>query len=333
MKNAKQPLIKLSITKFIGLLERHKYILVAIYCTNKNVRFVECRTPKYQKTFVVYLPPKYVLVVPSTSSLKRLNITLEESHPSSRQIRYMSDMKGPLLECDLLAISSEMICMYLNVGGIECFYIDNGDEDEDEGEDEEEDEDEEDEISTLEKDTVNLLQKIKPGAKLPKPKSRKSDLPKSDLPRSDLPKSDLPKSDRKDTVESEDEDVEDDGGIEDDEDVEDVEDIEDDGHVELIFEDKNGETYDEVKDILDTSAADMEDLNDLRQKIKKRDAEGSDNSDEEHTDDEDGGYSSRNNSRPPDLEEAEITLGIIYVLVDIRIFFKSIASYEEEVIK
>ena len=108
--------IKLSLDKFISFLERYSYILIAVYCEEKNIQFVECRTPRQQKTFIVYLPEKYIMVVPSESlasakTLERLNISSTNALPLSQQIEFMSDMKGVLLECDLVDISRDAGCI------------------------------------------------------------------------------------------------------------------------------------------------------------------------------------------------------------------------------
>ena len=56
----------------------------------------------------------------------------------------MSDMKGPLLECDLLSISSSSLCMYKNSGKMQCYSI-KGDEEKIEEDEDEQDEEEMDE--------------------------------------------------------------------------------------------------------------------------------------------------------------------------------------------
>ena len=149
--------VKLSLDKFIDFLKRHSYILVEVYCEKKNIRFAECRTPHQQKTFLVYLPEKYVMIIPSKfsdfrQSLKRLNISFANILPSSRQIEFMSNMKGVLLECDLVAISSESVCMYRNNNKMTFFDIIEIEKLEVELETTKVDETV-DEITTLEKDT------------------------------------------------------------------------------------------------------------------------------------------------------------------------------------
>src|SRR5689334_21615250 len=47
----------------------------------------------------------------------------------SRQVEYITEVKGPLLDCDLLSISSSMLCLCKNNGGIELFTFGLGDVD------------------------------------------------------------------------------------------------------------------------------------------------------------------------------------------------------------
>jgi len=107
--------------------------------------------------------------------------------------------------------------------------------------------------------------------------------------------------------------------------------------VELVFEDEDGEPVDEVKTLLDTVAAEEaeESLRSIQAKVDRRDAETFGESDIEEEDEVDDIEESHNadNSLPPDLEEGELVLGIVYVMIDIGGFFRRIAVYEEEVIR
>lgn len=320
--------IRLNLEKFISLLEKHKYILVSVYCEKNTIRFVECRTPKYQKTFVVYLPKKYEMKLPTNSPLKRLNIAGGNDPPSARQSKYMTDMKGHLLECDLLSISSDVLCAFHDVGKAECFHMEENTSEEDEPEETEAPE-ESDEIKKLESDTTTLLQKVKPGATLPKPKVRER------KEQEDVVSENTDEPEPEDDEEGDDEEVfpEEDTVDEGEEStLEHIPSEEESGVVELIFEDEDGEPYDEVKDILNSSSKAEKSISSLQEKIKKKDAE---DFDEDDGDDDEVDISSGDNSLPKELEEAEVTLGIIYVMVTIATFFKKISTgaYEEEVIK
>ena len=176
-----------------------------------------------------------------------------------------------------------------------------------------------------------MLQKVKPGAKLPKavlkqskvnpPKTEPEDESEEGEPESDVPKSESEgKSEREPEDEPKGDELKNNDGEPDK--------FEDDEHVELIFEDEDGEPVDEVKNILnteDTSQAER-DLKVIHAKIKH----ANESEEDEVPDDEE--YTTRDNALPPNLEEGEVVLGIMYVLISIGLFFKKIADYEDEVI-
>lgn len=227
METTSKTVVNLIFDKLSGFLKRHRYTLVAVYCESNKVKFVECRTSKYQKTFIISIPDRYNLSTPKDKSLQRLKIASTEEVPSPRQIQYLSDMKGALLDCDILSISSEMLCHYLSNGGAKCYMIQN--EDAEVAEENKEDENE-DEISALEKDTAELLEKIKPGTKLRTPKPK----PPPEKIEEEKP--------------------------------EEVEDEDEDSPIELIFEDESGEPVDKVKTILNQESIE-DDLAELQEKI------------------------------------------------------------------
>ena len=103
---------------------------------------MEAKTPKFQKTFTIHVPTKYKLGCDDETH-KRFQITpIPPSLIISRQSDYLSEVKGPLVECDLLAISSTMICLSKNNGSLEYYAIG--------------DYAYQDEVETEEKETVDL---------------------------------------------------------------------------------------------------------------------------------------------------------------------------------
>ena len=206
--------VKILLRKFAALLEKHSYSISTVYHENGSIRFIECRTPAAQKTFMIYLPSRYSMK--ATGSYQMVDITQDEETPSSYAIEFFSDMKG-LLECDIISISSERMCSYRS-SSIECYMISQGEE---ESEESEEGEEEDDEITALEKKTTKILQQVEPGASLPKIKEA------------------LPE--KKETEPEEQEGAE--------EEPEEEEEEETEG-VELVFETDEGEPYDEVKDLM-----------------------------------------------------------------------------------
>ena len=317
--------INLSFSKFVNLLQKHRYILVTLYVDGDRVIFAECRTPRQQKTFIVYITERYFLQVShDQQSYKRVDVTLSDEPPSSRRIQYIAEIKGPLLECDLVSISPENICTYSGGGKAECYSFLNGEEND---ESISEDEKDEDEIETIEKSVEKVMKSVDPDAQLPKTRRKK----------------------RKEKVvtppptphESEDEEEE---YIPDEEEIKkaEIEDIPEEGEpdlpdqplkndatesaseeeeVELVFENEEGEEVDEVKLLMDDETAMEEQLNEIRRKLKDED---------EDIDVEE--YDSRNNTIPDGMDESDLTLGIVYVLVPIRLFFKGISEYETKII-
>ena len=122
--------VTLSINKVTSLLSNNGYVLAALYCVENEVVFLECRTPKLQRTFIIHVPEKYLLVK-GEATHKVLEISRIPPTPS-RQLDYLMEIKGPLLECDLVAISSTRVCLYRNNGTSETFKFGGPDPNEDE---------------------------------------------------------------------------------------------------------------------------------------------------------------------------------------------------------
>jgi len=157
---------RLSLNKFTELLSKNKYNLVTAYCEMNSeslyeARFFECKTPRYQKTFAVHVPSKYMLLIDDNSPVKRSMITLVDS-PSAKQTEFMTELKGALLECDLLGISSTSVCLYKNNGIFEAYVFTDVLEQAQEKKDSPEDEDDIDHIKNLEDETASLIKKLTP---------------------------------------------------------------------------------------------------------------------------------------------------------------------------
>ena len=318
----KTRIIKLSLHKFVSLLEKNGYIITSVYCEKENIRFVECKTPRFQKTFIINLPKKYGMKCPSDLGeeiYKRLFISKTDETPTSRQIEFISDIKGPLLECDVLAISSDMLCSYIKSQPAECFRIGQIVESD---EDEEVEDEKGDEITSLEKETLSVLKKVN-GSQAQLPKISLKEMSHSSSSKNEDILAVGEENEDEDIIEEEEE--EDDDEDEEDEDIIDDEDADDEPqNVELEFEDENGDPIDEVKIILEESYA--------------NDAESSLREIEEKIDEKDIEYGIENtissfNSLHPNIENEEIVLGVVFVLVDISFFFRNIKTYEEEVMK
>ena len=113
--------LSLSLPKFIGLLSTHSYFLVAVYCVGQEIRFVEVRTPIFQKTFLIYIAPKYRMLY-STENYKRL--ALKDGLPTNaRQVAFLTEIKGQMLDCDLIALSSSYLTILRNNGDVATYKI------------------------------------------------------------------------------------------------------------------------------------------------------------------------------------------------------------------
>jgi hypothetical protein len=198
------------------------------------------------------------------------NISRSEEPCPSRQIKFMSDMKGTLLECDLISVSSDALYLYYDRGDSDCFFLSNTEDDSSPRSPKKKRS--RDRVSKLEKKTTRLLQQISPGAKLPrvrksskKKKTRKSSEDPTSLPKEDL-NEDLPEDENSTFDENLEEEMEesslttiDAAEVVEEEDVDAVPDEEEvSTPIELIFQDENGEPYDEVKNTLNSTEEEPE---------------------------------------------------------------------------
>lgn len=310
----------LSLDKFNNLLKRNKYILTSVYCVNRNIiRFAECRTPKHQKTFIVYIPPKYNMIWSEGKVEKRFDIVEEfEEEPNTQQLQYISDMKGPLLECDVLVVSSESLIMQEKNKIPQLFYIhydkeEDGETEDDNNEqsvsDEEGDENhEDDEVLQLEKKANTVFEKVT-GKKRKKKESTKDNESKEEKSedKKETGKTDKDSQSKETEKTNKDDKKETDKNNESDEEG-------DSKKVELVFEDENGELVDDVTtklEDIDSNEESDDDINDSEENFSDQEID---------------------NSIPSDIEEGEVFIGIMYVLINISNFFKKTKEYEEEII-
>jgi len=111
----------LSFEKVSSFVTKYGYGLVTLYVENNECLFIELRTPRYQKTFIVGIPERYKLLI-SVENYRRVNIK-NSGEPTTKKSLYLVDMKGPLLECDIFSVSSEEICTHKNNGEFACYKI------------------------------------------------------------------------------------------------------------------------------------------------------------------------------------------------------------------
>ena len=342
--------VNLSINKFLDLMRTYDYILVSVYCENDKVIFFECRSPKYQKTFIIYISKTYSIKIPDT--IKKHKITLLQSLPSPEHIEFLSNINGPLLECDLVSISSSQICIFHNSGDIYYYLFGDNDSDIKKVQSDEENENE-NEVDNLIKNASKVLHKIDPNINIqtekPKPKSKKKietlpfkkeevSLSKSKTLSFKKEEDSLsePKSESKtlsfkkeeiieeplSELEPESNKLELEPKEKETEILSEIDIIKSGGFtekVELIFETDEGEKIDDTKSLVEGSQVLSE----------PEDVEEDTTDDEQYQDQE---YA-LDNSIPSNIEDNDIDLGIIYITIGIGPFYKKIKTFEDEMIK
>lgn len=293
---------KLNLDKFKTLLARNGYGIGVVYVENGDIRFLECRTPLYQKTFMVKVPEKYRLSATDTTGttdpakargegddFETIDVELSDELPSSRQVDYIMSTRGNTLSCSLVSVSSDGICSCMEGCEAEKYVV----ADRQQARGNEDSMSADNDIPTPEaqstdpvSNAVNSLKKMDPNFSLPEPGDG-------------------------------------DGAA-----VEEVADNEevavdiatdDDGIMELAFEDEDGNEVDEVTEAL--------------RGISNRDEVKGDLFDEHISGTYEDAELGIDNSIPTDIYDEELTLGIVYILIDINSLFRKIKDYEDEVIK
>jgi hypothetical protein len=132
--------VVVSISKLVEFLSKKSYIIITVYVVRSasggdSIRFVEARTPKYQKSFMIYVSQKYKMVPGNSHPIKSINIVPRDPGPmgqgeTTRQSEYLNRLKGSFVDCDLTSVSSRYICIYRNNGTSEIYSIGDGDHEE-----------------------------------------------------------------------------------------------------------------------------------------------------------------------------------------------------------
>lgn len=309
----------LSFGKLSTLLTSKSYTPVAIYADSEGyVHFLEIRTPKIQKTFFISVPEKYKMPCnDDTERYKTVIISRLTSTVESRQIEYISEVKGPLLDCDLLSISSSLMCSCKNNGDMVLFKF---------GADTTGVADVDDADDLV--DDVDPVEKIIKSAKKITKKlgSEKFILPEPDAEPVVLdPEADAKEPDEDNQAAEPEGDGEDDeeGGAEEGEEAE-VEAVV--TPIELEFEDENGKPFvgGDAQTLLEDDIVIPEATKVVEKEIEKIE-----------TAIERAGISSsssppkdarrKDNSVPDNIEDVDITLGIIYYSIEIGLFNKKVS--------
>lgn len=130
--------IVLEYEKFIEYVEkRHHYYVISVIVDAKTelVKFIECRTPIRQKTFFVYINPKYVMKAPEEKNIRMRVTYLKDESPTPRNKEFIESIRGRTVRCDMLIIASDMVYFVTETSesqppDIRCFSV--GDDDEEE---------------------------------------------------------------------------------------------------------------------------------------------------------------------------------------------------------
>lgn len=306
----------LSFAKLSALLGSKGYTLVTIYCSKDgDVHFLEARTPKVQKTFIISIPPKYKMsTTTDTEHYKTVTIAKLPGGIESRQMDYIAEVKGPLLECDLLSISSTMLCLCKNNNDVEVYKF---------GAAEDEPEEEEDLENLEDADAVQKI--IKAAKKIGKKMGSKNlKIPEEVEEPVHLEKADLEKAEEEEVGEeigNEEEEVEEGENVE-----EVVGEEEDVMPIELEFEDEDGKPFEgdveiqipeeEIVTGSDTIEKGLEKIEQVIEKVEDTPLPPKQPKDSRR----------RDNSIPENIEDVDISLGIIYYSVEIGLFNKKVSK-------
>lgn len=290
--------VKLSFAKLESILEKAKYTLIALYSECNTVRFAECRTPKQQKTFILFIPSKYTIQTPTTTRYEIIRIR-EMSDASLDRFHALLGVRGQT-ECDILSISSDGIC-HLQIDGGKAYYKYS------EGDEEKEVEEEVDNEVKKEKDSVDTIKGIENNVKSLYHqlgmKKESDDTLKEDLSQNEpaVEKEDIPLNESgEDKVNDEEDDYPSDEPIE--------------GETEIVFNDEEGGEVDEVKHAIEDEGID-------------------DRLEEDIQDDELFSDRQYDNSRPEELLSSDVHLGIVYVVVTLPVFIRDIGVIEQTILK
>lgn len=172
MADRRNKAAKLSYGKLVSLLRKHGYITTAIYYIReektKMAIFFECRLPQTQKNILVYIPSKYLITLPANLSGPRLVEIVKTSGRTNvlteQSVHYLLNVRGPLIESDLAAVSADGICHSKFSGEVSCYFFTSNLPDADG----DSTFDDDDEVAELRKDLEKISSKLKSkGVKVP----------------------------------------------------------------------------------------------------------------------------------------------------------------------
>lgn len=310
-KESKKERASLSFGKLAALLSSKGYILVTIYCgTDGDIYFIETRTPKVQKTFIISIPSKYKMVINSeTERYKTVIITKINGGIETRQMEYITEIRGPLLDCDILSISSTLLCLCKNNTEVEIYKFGTTDSPNEIQSD----------MENLEENTIDPVENILKTAKKIDKKMNEEDTDGEELEGEEGEELEEPLNDPLEEKSLEKEILDEDSPEE---------------QIELEFEDENGNPFDAKKEEVETLMVNEVIIPDVVKKetkdIKVHFRSESTNLVRENSDNHlirstPKDERRRDNSVPENIENVDISLGIIYYSIEIGLFNKKIS--------
>jgi hypothetical protein len=286
--------VTVSITKLIEFLSKHQYGIIAVYVCGDMIRFIETRTPKYQKNFIIFVPEKYKMEPNSIGSRYKIINILSSQGESSRQSDYLDTLKGSFIDCDLTSVSSKFVYIYRNDGTTEMYSIGLKD--------------------TLEVAEPKIQQKETPAQKAIKDTTEVFASLKETL---EIPSIDI---------------VDNGGGEEDDGEEDDGDDVDttvDDGGdtIELEFEDDEGVSVEDMVEFIEPPPF-------RETKIRKLGETSSEEikSTSISTYQDTKSFGSSNFKNIIEFEDEDIILGIIYYTINLLVFYKNIKTLEDKIV-
>lgn len=120
--------VNLSSSKFLSHLTSNNFSIISLGYENidsaKNILLVEIKTPNFLKNFYVYIPRNYKLPYDekTMSNYRAYGMYSIDTVPH-RQVSYLSEVKGTMIEDDLISISNNLVVVYHQNEKVECYKL------------------------------------------------------------------------------------------------------------------------------------------------------------------------------------------------------------------
>lgn len=111
----------LSFSKLVTVIEDCGYKIRTVYVEDRKARFIECESPRYRKTFLIYIPSKYTIV--GEINFRKFTVVHEKDKLTSRQFDYLVSIRGTITDYGIASLSSRSVCIYKKDEKLSCFEI------------------------------------------------------------------------------------------------------------------------------------------------------------------------------------------------------------------